>query len=265
MTGILDRIRNTTVDDLLKVTGDFSDAPAPVYRPRVEREMIRVVEGADDLKPTMPTINNSGGMVRTDGSGKIDHRPFKDDQRSEGQIRYMDNLISWITEKDADLGAQARDWTDKMTAHGKWVAGRDTNVSRWIDSLKAKNAELNAAARIAPKATNEPKADSDADVPDGYYAIEIDDTTKFYRLRTAGKNSRYPGRRYLKVQASDEFHPIRSTATRNAVLAMIRKAGIDDARRAYGRLIGSCGRCGRTLTDETSRARGIGPDCEGHM
>lgn len=30
---------------------------------------------------------------------------------------------------------------------------------------------------------------------------------------------------------------------------------------AYGREIGECGRCGRRLTDETSRNYGIGPDC----
>jgi hypothetical protein len=29
----------------------------------------------------------------------------------------------------------------------------------------------------------------------------------------------------------------------------------------YGMLIGKCGVCGRTLTDEESRANGIGPVC----
>ena len=33
------------------------------------------------------------------------------------------------------------------------------------------------------------------------------------------------------------------------------------ARVRYGRLIGSCGYCGRKLTDPLSRSRGIGPDC----
>jgi len=33
------------------------------------------------------------------------------------------------------------------------------------------------------------------------------------------------------------------------------------ARERFGREIGRCGCCGRQLTDETSRARGIGPDC----
>lgn len=34
-----------------------------------------------------------------------------------------------------------------------------------------------------------------------------------------------------------------------------------EAQALYGRAIGRCGRCGRHLTDETSRALGLGPDC----
>jgi len=38
-------------------------------------------------------------------------------------------------------------------------------------------------------------------------------------------------------------------------------AADEDAGPRYGRLIGDCCRCGRQLTDETSRALGIGPVC----
>lgn len=38
-----------------------------------------------------------------------------------------------------------------------------------------------------------------------------------------------------------------------------------EAMREYGRITGSCGRCGRELTDETSKAMGIGPVCAGLM
>lgn len=255
MTGILDQIRNTTVADLDNVSGDFSDLPSPVYRPRVEREMIRVVKGATDLKDAMPVRMPSAnaGMVRLDGTGPTDNRPFKDDQRSEGQIRYMDNLIDWITEKDAELGAKARAWTDGMTGAGKWVAGRDTNVSKWIDSLKAKNAELNAAAKLAPKAA--PVVEDFGNVPTGYYALSTEDGIKFYRVTRSDD-----GRTFLRVQASDEFHLIRNLVTKteiiNAILADVR-----GAHALYGQHIGRCGRCHRTLTDELSRSRGIGPDC----
>jgi hypothetical protein len=37
------------------------------------------------------------------------------------------------------------------------------------------------------------------------------------------------------------------------------------AQERYGKEIGRCGKCGRALTDETSRQRGIGPDCWSRM
>lgn len=280
MTGILDRIRTTTVADLENVSGSFDDVAPAVYTPRIPKNMVRIVEGADDLKVSRPAPVNPGMVKTQDWTGNDSpmarearclecdgfHRGGAScgptDARSEGQVRYMDNLIEWITEKDAELGAKARAWTDGMTAAGKWVAGRDTNVSTWINSLKAKNAELNAAAKAAPVAA--PTNDF-SDVPDGYYAVDGPEGMKFYRFRTAGPNATYPGRRYLKVQASDEFHPIRGHAAKAAILTAIRDTGPAASMVLYGQHIGSCGRCGRTLTDAVSRARGIGPDCWGKM
>ena len=94
-------------------------------------------------------------------------------------------------------------------------------------------------------------------VEDGRYAIDIDDTTKFYRVNT-GRD----GRKWLDVQASDDFHPIHNYATKHAILTAIAA----DPRAAlvrYGQLLGKCGICGRTLTDEQSRSDGIGPICNG--
>ncbi len=41
----------------------------------------------------------------------------------------------------------------------------------------------------------------------------------------------------------------------------IKDAGLHDAMVRYGREIGSCGHCGRTLTKKSSRDAGIGPKC----
>ena len=49
-----------------------------------------------------------------------------------------------------------------------------------------------------------------------------------------------------------------------AVMVLERLAVTEEipgALAAYGREIGRCGRCHRTLTDEDSRAAGLGPDC----
>jgi Family of unknown function (DUF6011) len=97
----------------------------------------------------------------------------------------------------------------------------------------------------------------------GRYAIDIDGVTKFYRVDkpTQGK---WAGYTFVKVQASDETHPIRNRAQRIRILSIIA-ADPQGALQRYGREIGSCGHCGRTLTDQESRERGIGPICWGKL
>jgi hypothetical protein len=48
-----------------------------------------------------------------------------------------------------------------------------------------------------------------------------------------------------------------------SAVAAIEAAGWQAAAARFGQEIGSCSRCGRSLTDEASRAFGIGPDCRG--
>lgn len=46
-----------------------------------------------------------------------------------------------------------------------------------------------------------------------------------------------------------------------AALQAIKSYGIDEAHTLFGAALGICWRCGRHLTDETSRSLGIGPEC----
>ena len=97
-------------------------------------------------------------------------------------------------------------------------------------------------------------------VPAGRYALRgADGVVKFYRLDrpTQGK---WAGYTFLKAQASDDLYPIRNRAEKERIIAEIGR-DVESAERLYGQELGKCSRCGRTLTDETSRAYGIGPDC----
>ena len=86
--------------------------------------------------------------------------------------------------------------------------------------------------------------------PVGRYAVEGDDeVVRFYVASHEG----------FFVMASDELHPV-ARSVRERVIAEI-EIDPEAASRLYGREIGKCGRCGRTLTDEVSRAQGIGPVC----
>lgn len=265
---ILTRIRNTRPEDLIGVPSTFDDLPVPVVRRSKPKDMIRTVEGADDLKVSRPAPLNPG-MVRTSDwsasnmpamgayPGEAGHVR---DPRSDRQIELIESLVGQLNDLDPDgFGAKARTYTDDMTTHNAWTGGRDGNASRWIGNMIAKVRELKNASH----ATSIKAVDNYADVPDGYYAVQDSGPGdwKFYRVNTGRAGTTYAGRRFLKVQASDELHPVRNQGVRRAVFNTIRAMGPAASMAAYGQHIGRCGRCHRTLTDADSRARGIGPDC----
>lgn len=102
------------------------------------------------------------------------------------------------------------------------------------------------------------------DVPAGRYAIEDEDgVLKFFRVDRPTEG-RWAGYVFLKVQASDDLHPIKNPARKEFIF----KAIAHDPRAAsirYGRELGHCGICGKTLTDPESIANGIGPVCAGRV
>lgn len=104
-----------------------------------------------------------------------------------------------------------------------------------------------------------------AEVPEGRYAIKGEDhVVRFYKVDRPTEG-RWAGYVFVKIQASDELHNLRSKASREDVLRRIAEAGVEESMRLYGLELGKCGHCGRTLTDEESRAYGIGPKCRAKM
>jgi hypothetical protein len=84
----------------------------------------------------------------------------------------------------------------------------------------------------------------------GRYAFQPEGApAQFYRV---GRNGR------ITVQAGPSEHPYNGQLN-EALLAI--KEDPKAAAELYGRLLGHCGRCGLELTDETSRALGLGPIC----
>jgi hypothetical protein len=119
------------------------------------------------------------------------------------------------------------------------------------EKRRERSERRHAAARQI--ATNLP------DVPEGRYAVELDGVLKFYKVDKPTEG-RWAGRTFVKVQASDTEYPVRAAESRRKVLETI---AVDPrgALQRYGRELGHCGVCGRTLTDQESRAIGIGPIC----
>jgi hypothetical protein len=111
-----------------------------------------------------------------------------------------------------------------------------------------------------------------AGVDDGFYALSSSGTNDlvFYAVKTnkGFHNPSLKGQRgiYLVVGG----HKDEKLRGDRAVNALKRIASLSDQERIdaqalYGQQIGQCGVCGRHLTDEFTRARGIGNDCASKM
>lgn len=104
---------------------------------------------------------------------------------------------------------------------------------------------------------------SDDDVPAGRYALDTNDgahnDVAFYKVDrpTEGK---WAGYVFVKLMISDDEQRLNRAAAQG-VLRRIAEIGAEECSARYGHLIGECGICGRTLTNDESRERGIGPVC----
>ena len=91
-----------------------------------------------------------------------------------------------------------------------------------------------------------------AEVAEGRYALRDEDgTVKFYRVEHGKRGSRWEGYVFVSAQASDDLYPIRNREHRGAILNAI---AVDptEAVALYGRELGVCGRCGKTLTSPST-------------
>jgi hypothetical protein len=102
------------------------------------------------------------------------------------------------------------------------------------------------------------------DVPDGRYAVPgLDpDSVDFYRLRT------YKGRRFFdKVVGSGYGNGMNRVFTSLPSKIRVAESIAADpyvSAKLFADKLGCCARCLASLTDEVSRARGLGPECVRH-
>jgi hypothetical protein len=182
-------------------------------------------------------------------------------QASEKQINLCSTLVSILSRMNPSVADDADRWVQGQYRQGTFTMKL---AHQTIDRLRLRIREAEAAPADAGQGvtvrTPYAPVDRFPEVHDGYYAVDTEDGhLAFYRVSTW----RDSNNRKVQVFASDTLHRIQGNAARDAILAKIRDAGPQAAAERFGREIGRCGRCGRTLTDETSRARGIGPDCAG--
>jgi hypothetical protein len=103
------------------------------------------------------------------------------------------------------------------------------------------------------------------DVPAGRYAVRNGaGEFEFFKIDKPTEG-RWAGRTFVKRQAGDDLIDVRDRSRRVGILAAILAVGAREASIAYGRELGVCGVCGRTLTVPESIAAGIGPVCAGRF
>lgn len=164
-----------------------------------------------------------------------------------------------ITERQKTFLLQLR---AEKGLENKFDANYLDGISRRKASLMIEKALTLPSVTTVSRVGSRIAAPHEDDVPAGRYAITDEDgVLKFFQVDRP-KEGRWAGYVFLKIQASADLHPIKSPARKE----FIYKAIAHDPRAAsirYGRELGHCGICGRTLTDPDSIAAGIGPVCAG--
>lgn len=178
------------------------------------------------------------------------------DNRSEGQVNYMNDLIKDLAELDVEKGRQAREYTDRMTQAGRWTSGREGNASRWIDRMVDERNRLRAAQRRTPAGPA-----PTVEIPAGRYAIE-DREVKCYTIDYGREGTKWAGFLFLARISSDDRFPIRNREEKARILAAIA-ADVDASAILAGLTLRQCRRCGRTLSDTKNPyfSVALGPEC----
>ena len=177
-------------------------------------------------------------------------------------VKATDRAISYLRDLMLEKArATGADMVRATVEIDMWIENHSGkgDVSANIDRLKAEGYTGTRTVVGTPDGyTAAPEV-----VPAGRYAIDTSvhavNGTAFYKVDrpTEGK---WAGRVFVKQIVGDDEQRL-SQKQGLAIIAKIAEAGAEAASARYGHEIGECGICGRTLTNDESRERGIGPVC----
>ena len=231
-----------------------------------------------EAKPTsvvMDRLRRQAGQpapsVATTRTNTTATRPARRAQATPGFVAYPASekakgyAMDLIEKRDSNLISLAASEVMMHLLEGKPVSAQECSLL--IDDLRAAPRK---DVKSVGKPVNAPEAQAEAAngptlrdlceglADKGYYALRTpgsSDEIHYYRITRSKKG-------YVKVQeqASDTLYPMDYRRALAVVKAII-ESGEEAARHLYADTLERCYACGRTLTDETSRALRIGPDC----
>ena len=172
----------------------------------------------------------------------------------------LEALAKWLAEQK---------WSEFAQSLASQYAKTKSLSPRQVESAKSMRDKVEAKAKAKAAVRSDLPSDIDlTDLPSGYYAVPGGDTRLKVRVARPTKASRWYGwtfvsdgaeygarKNYGKQAPSGKYQGEIQDALRSILANPL------EAQKAYGKLTGTCGRCGRTLEDAESIANGIGPIC----
>lgn len=172
------------------------------------------------------------------------------------QLSFVRSLLDQLRTHNPEVCEQATQWL-------KIKLGTLT-VDQASDVITRLRTHLDAPATVAAaKVERTGMAEVLRDVePERRYALQNGDDPSSWRFYTVKLSAK--GNKYIKIGHANgvsiawSFLPVERGA-----LDVAKRIAADprEAMLNYGRQIGRCGHCDRTLTNDESRALGIGPIC----
>lgn len=171
----------------------------------------------------------------------------------------LEALVEWLSKQT---------WSEFATSLSDQYKTRGTLSPKQVASAKKMKATMDAKKKTEAPAPKASTLDL-SDIPSGYYAVPEGKTRLKVRIAHGKPGSKWDG--WVFVSDGAEYGQRTNYGSQRpgqaSYVGKIQdelKAIVADpeaAQRAYGRLTGSCGMCGRLLEDEASIEAGIGPVC----
>jgi hypothetical protein len=196
------------------------------------------------------------GTRRTYGRPQTDAGPEFTTPAARLSRKQMSLIIDLMNERD--LGVETR---PKYRARLVELAFRPYRIEK-LDRVAASNL-ITYLFGLPMKSSGESGEESAPtafdNIPAGHYAVEQDGGVVFLRVDRP-LEGKWAGKVFVSLQHGDDY----TNMGRQAGLTMLGRImdqGVMHCSTRYGREIGKCGVCHRTLTNAESREAGIGPVC----
>lgn len=202
----------------------------------------------------------------------VDQKEMTDDARKEAMLKVeQTRVVSARLKGEVPIDkALASRWIERLKSLPKRTSGTPNSVVTPRGFFTVEYHDVGMTKKDGTKNLVPLLIGGDKPIPRGSYAIRTpNDPTnsiKFYQVwMSYADDERYgSGKWNVRVCHGPESSDLRSKA---AQATIARKIAEDPqgAASLFGLEIGSCGICGRRLTNEVSRRTGIGPICAGRF